>query len=138
MWPFAGDLVSIVAANTTLTHLAIHSRVLDVLQREFAFLRTVPLLRSIRHRNRHLRVEIDDTSISAKDAVCNGVRAWTEEVRPALAAVALGLCSADLPTLVMLEIFAQFKHPVLSLRNFDVLMWDAVALVRTAFVKKTG
>lgn len=66
----------------------------------------------------------------------DGVHIWTTFVRPSLAQVALGLCCADLPTLVILSIFAEIDVSELEVRNFDALMWDVVKMVRTAFVNK--
>jgi hypothetical protein len=67
----------------------------------------------------------------------DGVRFWTEVVRPSVAQMALGLCCADLPTLVILSIFEATDVPELQVRNFDALLWDVVKIARTAYVKKT-
>lgn len=134
-WAFACDLPAITA-NTTLSFLSLNSRAItDNLNEQFAWLRVVPLLRSIGHRNRKIEIDIDDLS-RHRDVATMGVSGWTKEVRPVLAQVALGLCSADLPTLVIVEVLSELDLPILRLRNFDVLIWEAVALVRSAFVKK--
>jgi hypothetical protein len=66
----------------------------------------------------------------------DGMRSWVSSVRPLLVEVALGLCGADLPTLVILHVFEELAVPELALRNFDGVAWDVVKVVRSAWCAK--
>jgi len=66
----------------------------------------------------------------------DGMHSWVSSVRPQLAEVALGICGADLPTLVILSVFEEMAVPELALRNFDGVAWDVVKVVRSAWCAK--
>lgn len=140
-WSFASNLVALVTHCTALRHLQFNcwlDEESDV--RQFVYARIIPILRAIGHRNRNLNVRLPLTGPKwhglSNDRLLRGVDGWIAEVRAVLCQVTLGLCCANLPTLVVLEVFMQCDVPALRVRNFDVLMWQVVALVRTKFVQK--
>jgi hypothetical protein len=141
LWQASYELTDMVAQlGTALQSLRIQQPVIDHDRgaREFAesFCFPATNFRLAQAMRGHLR----KLSISGSQYwyLLRGMESWTVLVRPHLAEVALGLCAADLPTLVILSVFAQLNVPELLIRDFDFVMWNTVALVRTAYVKKNS